>query len=172
MPRPTNKEQLQQASADQFAKLWKLVDSLSEDEQNAAFLFEDRDKILRDVLVHLHEWHNMMMSWYDIGVVQNGLPEVPGRGYTWRTLPGLNMEIWEMYQDMPLDTAKEKLRDSHDQVMALIAPHSDEELFGRGIYKWTKTTTLGAYFISATASHYDWAMKKIKKHVKEYRADR
>ena len=170
MPRPTTKEALLQAGAEQFEKLWKLIDSMSEEEQNAAFLFEDRDKILRDVLIHLYEWHNMMQRWYDGGVTQGGLPEIPGRGYTWRTLPGLNAEIWDMYQDMPLNTAKEKLRGSHVAVMALIAPHSDEELFGRGVYKFTKSTTLGAYFISATASHYDWAMKKIKAHIKAYRA--
>jgi len=41
-----------------------------------------------------------------------------------------------------------------------------EELFERGIYKWTKTSTLGAYFIGATSSHYDWAMKKLKRHIK------
>ncbi|WP_274970680.1 ClbS/DfsB family four-helix bundle protein [Lachnoanaerobaculum orale] len=27
-------------------------------------------------------------------------------------------------------------------------------------------TRVGSYFVSATASHYDWAMKKIKAHQK------
>ncbi|WP_297115142.1 ClbS/DfsB family four-helix bundle protein, partial [uncultured Porphyromonas sp.] len=31
---------------------------------------------------------------------------------------------------------------------------------------WTGTSILGAYCVSVTASHYDWAMKKIKKHIK------
>ena len=33
-------------------------------------------------------------------------------------------------------------------------------------YAWTGTTSLGSYCVSATASHYDWALKKIKKHQK------
>lgn len=28
------------------------------------------------------------------------------------------------------------------------------------------TTNLGAYFISTTSSHYDWALKKLKAHRK------
>lgn len=30
-------------------------------------------------------------------------------------------------------------------------------------FNWTGTTSLGSYCVSATSSHYDWAMKKIKK---------
>lgn len=30
-----------------------------------------------------------------------------------------------------------------------------------------RATNLGSYCVSATASHYDWAMKKIKKHIKD-----
>lgn len=39
----------------------------------------------------------------------------------------------------------------------------DAELFEKKRYKWTGTTLLGAYFVSATSSHYDWAYKLIKK---------
>ncbi|MCR5436700.1 MAG: ClbS/DfsB family four-helix bundle protein, partial [Treponema sp.] len=31
---------------------------------------------------------------------------------------------------------------------------------------WTGNAALGAYFVSTTSSHYDWAMKKIKAHKK------
>ena len=33
-------------------------------------------------------------------------------------------------------------------------------------YKWTGSTSLGAYLVSATSSHYDWAYKLIKKCLK------
>ena len=169
MARPTCKAELEQAASEWFAKLWQLIDSMTEEEQNAAFLFEDRDKNLRDVLVHLYEWHQMVKDWHRIGTLEGGMPHVPGEGYTWKTLPALNMEIWKKYQNTPLADAKHMLRESHAMVMGLIAPHTNEELFERGVYKWTKSTTLGAYFISATSSHYDWAMKKLKKHIKSYR---
>lgn len=169
MPRPTNKDDLIEAADDQFAKLWKLIDSMSDVEQHAGFSFDDRDRNVRDVLVHLHEWHNMMERWHRIGTLEGGLPAVPGEGYTWKTLPDLNLMIWRTYQDTPLDDSKSVLKESHARIVNLIDGHSDEELFSKGMYRWTKTTTLGAYFISSTSSHYEWAMKKIKRHIRTCR---
>ena len=175
MPRPTTKAELISAANDQFGKMWKLIDSMPEEVQNAAFGFDiadkkeahwGRDKNLRDVLIHLYEWHQMVMRWYNEGTVKGGMPAVPGEGYTWMTLPGLNMEIWKKYQDVPLEEAKSMLRKSHEEVLAIAASHTNEELFTKGLYKWTKTSNLGAYFISCTSSHYDWAMAKIKLHAK------
>jgi hypothetical protein len=63
-----NKPDLVTAANGQFGKLWTLIDSMTEKEQNATFAFGDdflqkqkeahwtRDKNLRDVLVHLYEW--------------------------------------------------------------------------------------------------------------------
>ena len=48
--------------------------------------------------------------------------------------------------------------------MALAEGFSDEDLFDRGRFDWTGTTTLGSYFVSATSSHYDWALKKLRAH--------
>lgn len=141
---------------------------MPEDEQNAIFAFEDRDRNLRDVLVHLYEWHRMMDTWHRIGTMEGGTPQVPGERYTWKTLPDLNVRIWERYQGTTLEEAKELLEGSHAMIMGLIGSHTDGELFSKGVYKWTKTSTLGAYFISSTSSHYEWAMKKIKKHIKTY----
>jgi len=169
MSRPTTKPDLIVAANDQFTKLWQLIDTMSEYEQNGTFLFEDRDKNLRDILVHLYEWHQMVKSWYIIGTVEGGSPHVPGEGYTWKTLPDLNMEIWKKYQDVSLLSSKEMLKKSHEIILQLIEPHTNEELFSKTVYKWTKSSTLGAYFVSCTSSHYDWAMKKIKKHIKLYR---
>jgi hypothetical protein len=176
MSRPTTKTELVAAAAEQFGKLWKLIDSMPEDLQNAAFEFGDtsdrkeahwaRDKNLRDVLIHLYEWHQMVKKWHEEGTLKGGVPAVPGEGYTWATLPGLNMEIWKRYQAVPLASAKEMLNNSHNEIMMIVGSHTDGELFTKGVYKWTKTTTLGAYFISCTSSHYDWAIKKIKLHAK------
>ncbi len=32
--------------------------------------------------------------------------------------------------------------------------------FSKKVYKWVGGSTLGSYFVSATSSHYDWAIKK------------
>ena len=166
MARPTTKSDLLEAADRQFENLWKLMDTMTDEDQSATFSFEDRDRNVRDVLVHLYEWHQMVESWHKIGTLQGGVPDVPGTGYTWKTLPDLNQKIWEKYQATSLADAKEMLKGSHQRVIALIEPHTNDDLFAKGIYKWTKSSTLGAYFVSATSSHYDWAMKKLRKHMK------
>lgn len=172
MARATTKEALLLGAKEQFEKLWALIDLMEDEEQQALFLFEDRDKNLRDVLGHLHQWHNMVESWHRIGTLEGGKPQVPGAGYTWRTLPGLNQEIWAQYQQTPLEESKTLVKKSHEKIVGLIESHTDEELFQKGVYPWTKTSTLGAYFVSNTASHYDWAIKKLKKHHKSYQEAR
>ena len=65
-----------------------------------------------------------------------------------------------------LEDATEMFNKSHIDVLALAEKFTSEELFSKGVYKWTVGITLGSYFVSATASHYDWAMKKLKAHQK------
>ncbi|MDE6673530.1 MAG: ClbS/DfsB family four-helix bundle protein, partial [Acetatifactor sp.] len=36
----------------------------------------------------------------------------------------------------------------------------------KGVFPWVVGSTLGAYIVSNTASHYDWAIKKLKAHRK------
>ncbi len=90
-------------------------------------------------------------------------PDMPAKGYTWKTLPDLNREIWKSYQDVNLAEARELLQTSFDSVQKIIEKHPDEELFTKKKYNWTGSTSLGAYLISATSSHYDWAFKLIRK---------
>ncbi len=166
MPRAKNKEALLADAAFKYQALINLIESMSYELQTAAFSFEDRDKNIRDVLIHLHEWQNMMKIWYQVGVIENKVPVIPKVGYTFKTTPALNYEIWQSYQQTSLEEAKQYLSATHQEMMIIIKKHTDEELFTQGIYPWTKTTTLGSYLVSATASHYEWAIKKIKKHQK------
>ena len=73
MPRPTTKADLLATASEEYEKLWKLIASMSEEVRNADFNAEmaakgkeahwSRDKNLRDVLVHLHEWHKLFILW-------------------------------------------------------------------------------------------------------------
>ncbi|MDR1130629.1 MAG: ClbS/DfsB family four-helix bundle protein [Prevotellaceae bacterium] len=165
MARPTTKEELIIAGNEQFGKLWKLINSMSDEEQNAVFLFEDRDKNVRDVLVHLYEWHQLLLNWATANRKGETKPFLPAP-YNWRTYPEMNVEFWKKHQNTPYDTSKTMLVESHAKVVALIETFSNEELFAKKHFAWTGTSTLGSYCVSATSSHYDWAMKKIKNHIK------
>ena len=173
MARPTTKTDLILAANGQFEKMWKLIDGMSDDQQQATFADEmatagkeahwGRDKNLRDVLVHLYEWHQLILDW--VKANQKGenkafLPEP----YNWKTYGEMNVEFWKKHQSTSLSKAKDMLEKSHSDVMNLIENFNNEQLFSKGFYKWTGGTTLGSYFVSSTSSHYDWAMKKIKAH--------
>lgn len=161
MSRPTSKESLLELSTENYQKLLILINSFSEQEKIATFPFEDRDRNIRDVVGHLHEWHLMMQTWYELGM-QGQKPITPKEGYTWKTLPALNQVIWEKYQTIPLADTIKKLAASHNTIQEMIHRHTDEQLFTKKFYLWTGTTSLGSYFISSTSSHYDWAIKKLK----------
>ncbi|RDX02081.1 ClbS/DfsB family four-helix bundle protein [Listeria kieliensis] len=166
MARPATKTELLDASKKQFEHLFKEIETLGADAKQGNFPFEDRDRNIRDVFIHLHEWHNMMETWYKVGM-SGEKPAIPKEGYTFKMLPALNLEIWKAYQDTDLEHAERLLKESHLRMTELIRAHTDEELFTKRYYPWTNTTSLGSYFISSTSSHYDWAIKKIKKYKRE-----
>ena len=89
--------------------------------------------------------------------------------YNWKTYPQMNVAFWETHQSTSYTDAEAMLKKTHKEVMALIETFSNEELFSKGAFDWTGTTTLGSYCVSATSSHYDWAFKDIKKALKKYR---
>lgn len=165
MARATTKEELKQASETNFDKLFALINSMTDEEQNGVFPFEDRDRNIRDVLVHLYEWYQLLLQWIksnQSGESASFLPEP----YNWRTYPQMNVELWRKHQDTSLDQSVKLLKQSHIDVMQLIEPFSGEELFAKKYFPWTGGSTLGGYCVSATSSHYDWAIKKIKKYKK------
>ena len=165
MARPTTKEQLIQLSEENFRKLFTLINSMNKEEQAQTFSFVDRDRNVRDVLVHLYEWHQLLLNWINSnhsGTKTNFLPEP----YNWKTYPQMNIVFWEKHQKTSLEKSVTLLEKSHRDVVQLINSFSNEELFTSKYFPWTGTTSLGSYFVSATSSHYNWAIKKIKQHKK------
>lgn len=175
MARATTKVDLIASANGQFEKMWKLIDNMSEEQQKATFAEEmasagkeahwSRDKNLRDVLVHLYEWHLLLLNWVKANSNGERKPFLP-EPYNWKTYTTMNIEFWKKHQNTPLTEAKKILKESHQEVMDVIETFSNDELFAKGILDWTETSTLGSYCVSATASHYDWAIKKIKAHIK------
>lgn len=162
MGRPKNKTELLLLSKLNRDKLLDFVQGLDTVEQHKAFPLGTMNRSIADVLMHLHHWHLMMLDWYTTGMTGQK-PEMPAKGYNWKTTPDLNRWIWEKYRNTSLEDAKSRFNESFHQIRALIERHSDEELFEKKRYKWTGTTSLGSYLVSATSSHYDWALKLIKK---------
>ncbi len=175
MARPTTKAGLMAAATDNYRKLNVLIAGMTQKELTTDFDFAGdgkkkeahwrRDKNLRDVLIHLYEWHRLLLNW--VHANQNGEEQafIP-QPYNWRTYGQMNAAFWEKHQGTSLEEAKEMLEKSHNEVLCLAETFSNAELFTKGVFKWVGTSALGSYFVSNTSSHYDWAMKKLKAHIK------
>lgn len=166
MPRPTSRAQLLDLADANYHKLLKLISDQPAEIQEAEFLIPTMNRNIADVICHLHEWHKMMLNWYAEGM-NGSKPAMPAEGYTWKETSALNHKIWEHYQNTGLEQALAWFKETHLKLYHLIESHSNEELFEKQRYPWTGSTSLGAYFISASSSHYDWALKLIRKALKE-----
>lgn len=165
MARPTDKKMLLELAETNFDKLFKLIESKNDECQNQEFDFEDRDRNIRDVLIHLYEWQQLLINWIDTNQDGKEQPFLPSK-YNWKTYGEMNVEFWKQHQDTSLREAKSLLSKTHKECINRIERFSNEELFTKKYFKWTNTTHLASYCISATSSHYDWAIKKVKNHYK------
>ena len=175
MPRPTTKNDLMIVAEESYEKLNLHISKMTSEELNTPFDFSKdkkkkeahwkRDKNLRDILIHLYEWHKLVLNWVRFnqeGEEKLFIPEP----YNWRTYGDMNLEFCKKHQNTSLEDATKALQKSHKDVLKLAENFTNEELFSKKVYKWVGGSTLGSYFVSATSSHYDWAIKKIKAHQK------
>lgn len=164
MARPKTKQELLDLSEKNFKRLSDFIGALPVEKQKAEFTGETMNRNIRDVLTHLHHWHMMLRDWYEVGM-SGKKPDMPAKGYTWKTTPALNRKIWEDYQSVSLEEARSMLDQSYQDTRRMIEGLSNEELFEKKRYTWTGSTSVGSYMVSATSSHYDWAYKLIKKNI-------
>ena len=179
MARPHNKKDLILASTENFQKLIDLIQGLSDVEKNTEFAFDlekkkeahwGRDKNLRDVLIHLWEWHKLLIRWINHNDRENNAEKKTIQfledGFSWKTCGDMNQLFWNRNQNLSENDALELLKKSHCDVMSLLEDFSEQELFEKDVFSWVGGSVLGSYFISTTSSHYDWAIKKLKAHKK------
>jgi len=117
------------------------------------------------MLAHLHHWQLIVLDWYAIGMVGKK-PDIPAKGYTWKTLLDLNRNIWKKYKDSSCTDVRKLLGASFKNIQKHIERHSDQEFFEKKNHAWTGIKSLAAYLISSTSSHYDWVYKLLKKTTK------
>ena len=179
MPRPKTKDDLLAAAKENYETLTSMIDGMTEKELNTPFDFSNqpgkkeahwsRDKNVRDVLIHLYEWHQLLLKFpkNNEGVTdkKSAIAFLPSE-YSWKTYGEMNIMFWNCHQKTSLEEAKKLFAKSHSDVMKMIEGYTNEELFMPKHFSWTGNAALGDYCVSATSSHYDWAMKKIKAHKK------
>lgn len=178
MPRPRNKEDLVLAASTNYEKILSLIEKRTDAERNTAYDFSSddkkkeehwrRDKNLRDVLMHLNEWHLLLLEWIKNRENGSNRPFLM-EGYNWKTYGDMNNFLCSRCQNISEGEALERFKDSHKKVMEALDTFSQEEMFTNTYYSWVGGSCIGSYFISVTSSHYDWAMKKMKAHQKNFK---
>ena len=177
MANPSTKQELLASMADAYAKLCEQMGKLSEAEAAATFDFAadpkkcgvrwQYDRCLRDLLIHLHEWQVLMRDFVQNireGHPRDYLPDEYRRNYH-----EMDKMLVEKHQQTPLEEAKRLLQQTHEEMLRLAESFTDEELFTKGYYKNTYTTSMAAYFVSVTTSPYGQAVKLLKTHQKNCR---
>ena len=175
MSRPKTKTELLELAEKNFRELLKLADSLTPRERITPFDFSvdlskkerhwGRDNNVRDIYIHLYEWHQLLLNFVDANLQGNQQSFLPAP-YNWKTYGDMNQMFWEKHQQTSETHARALLEQSHAEVMNLAEKFDDKQLFTKKYYSWVGTSNLGSYFISSTSSHYDWASKKLKAHRK------
>lgn len=115
MARPRNREDLLKAGQENFEKLCGLVDSMTEKELSTPFDFSadekkkeahwKRDKNIRDVLIHLYEWHQLLIHFVDENMAGRETAFLP-KPYTWKTYGAMNQFFFDKHQNTSLEDAR------------------------------------------------------------------
>jgi uncharacterized protein (TIGR03083 family) len=163
MPRPKTQADLLTAMDAELAKLEAQVAQLPPEQLTLPGVTGEWS--VKDLFAHLTAWQQLVLGWHAAGK-RGETPVTPAEDLTWAQIPELNRRIYEAHKDEPLDEVRAAFSRSAAECRAAVAASDDHELFAPRVYKWTKTTTLGAYYVSATSSHYLWARDEIRKWVK------
>lgn len=158
-----NRAQLLEAARTRFARLDETAAAVASDLRAVPGVCEAWS--VKDLLAHLDAWHTMFLGWEAAGS-RGEQVDMPASGYRWSDTPALNQAIHDRTANDEWGDVMTRLHDSHRRVLDVIASYGDEELFTKKKYAWTGSTSVGSYAISATASHYDWASKLIRKWAK------
>ncbi len=168
MSRPTTRAELLERVSTDFERLMAEVEELPHVRRLGPSDYSRGS--VKDMLAHLDAWHRMFLEWELVG--RDGkMAEMPAPGHTWKTTPALNMEIHERHLEDTRDEVEGSLRESHARVRDVIESYGDVELFEKKRYRWTGSTSVGSYAVSATTSHYDWALKHLRRSVKAWVAE-
>lgn len=161
--RPSTRAELLTRIDSDLAALMDVVDALDETvrEQSGAC----GQWSVKDLMAHLDAWHELFLTWEQQGRA-GGQPDMPAPGLSWKQTPELNERIWQRARHDGWDDVRARLHDSHARVRDVVAAYADDDLFAKRRYRWTGSTSVGSYAVSATTSHYDWARTQIRRFLR------
>lgn len=173
MPQPQDKQSLIAQATEGYNTLMEALNTADRQDLEAAFLpkegkakcttFEQGEN-MRDVLTHIYEWQLLQIAFVENirkGEPKDFIPDPYRKNY--KEMDEANRQ---RHQSTGFQQALDLLAESHPKMIALIESFTEEELFGKKVFKVTYTTTMAAYFISVTLSPYSQALKRLKSHLR------
>lgn len=173
MAQPQDKNGLIEAAQEQYQALIQIIEETGTELLKTPFEVEDKPskcatfqqgENVKDLLVHIYEWQRLQSAFVDNirkGTPKDFIPEPYRKNY--KEMDAAN---WEKHRNTPLETMISLLKDSHQEMIQLMESFTEEQLFGKKVFKVTYTTTMAAYFSSVTTTPYSQSLKKIKSHIR------
>lgn len=119
------------------------------------------DWSVKDILAHLVDWEQRFIEWYKAGL-RGEIPETPAPGFTWRELPKLNQEGYEIHKNETLEHVLDQYEKSYQEIYELVEGMQEQEIFEAKYYEWTGSSSLLSWIAANTSSHYNWARRNIR----------
>lgn len=173
MAQPTDKISLISMAQEGYDTLMQALTEADQQSLETPFLPQDskgkcttfqQGENMRDVLTHIYEWQRLQAAFVDNirrGEPKDFIPDPYRKNY--KEMDEVNRQ---KHQSTTLSQAIDMLQKSHPEMIQLIESFTDEELFGKKVFKVTYTTTMAAYFASVTTSPYSQALKRLKSHLR------
>ena len=158
MPAATTKADLIEVTEKDWAKLWTVLEPLTEAEAGYA---AEGDYSVRDTVLHRAHWIDLFFQWWDEGQ-ETGSAETPDHGVKWSELKPYNAGLRERYADVSWDEAKERLATSHARLLAFMKDTPEEALYGGPMIGGNGKWTAGRYAEASGPSHYRSALKYVR----------
>ena len=163
MARPTSKAELLDAMQREHEALYDEVGSIEHEDRLAPGACDEWS--VKDILGHLDAWHEMFLLWEAAGAAGETI-EMPAPGYTWKDTPALNDEIYQRVRNDRYEDVVARFDNSYQRVRNVVDGYDPEDLATKRRFKWTGSTSVLSYAVSASSSHYDWARQLIRKYKK------
>ncbi|KQC02312.1 ClbS/DfsB family four-helix bundle protein [Pedobacter sp. Hv1] len=159
---PQNKAELTKAIVNNYAKLLAELKTIPSDLTSVRSLNGHTKNTLmniKDLIAYLVGWGQLVLKW-NHRKADGQHVDFPETGFKWNELGLLAQQFYKTYEHDSLETLFEKLDQTVNQILSLIANKTNEELYG---VTWYQKWTLGRMIQFNTSSPYQNALSRIRK---------
>lgn len=163
MPAATKKSELIAVTEKEYAKIEKLVNSIS---SKQATKKHDDDTSIKDVVGHRAHWIGLYLGWYKDGMSGREV-NFPAKGYKWNELKKYNKQLREDQRSLSWEDAVLLLRKNHTKLTRFMSDRTNADLYKNPMRGANNDWTPGRWAEAAGPSHYRSASKFIRACMKQ-----